>query len=262
MKKAFACLLVCLSISLTGCASLPELTKEQDQMVTEYAAGLLLKYDAENHSRLVDTSEFMEEYNAAVTAYEDAKNRYYQALREEEEKRIREMEAQKEANSQSTIIDLEEGDSAGGTVDAPVVNYNASIAEYLGLPGVSIEFGGVDLLDSYPEEGEDFYMSMEATPGTKLMVVYFNVINNSGSDIDVDIMNKKAAFRFVVNGDLNVKKLETLLEDDLSTFKGTLTSGQNVRCVLVTEIPEDISVNSLNMTMKLDGMNSATKTLK
>jgi uncharacterized protein YceK len=262
MKKAVACFSVVLSVLLTGCASLPELTKEQDQMVTEYAAGLLLKYDAENHSRLVDTTAFMEEYNTALTAYEDAKNRYFDALREEEEKRIREMEAQKEANSQSTIIDLEEEGTSGEAADAPVVNYNASIAEYLGLSGISIEYGGMDLLDNYPEETDEFYMSMEATKGKKLLVVYFNVSNNSGSDMEVDIMHKKASFRFLINGELNVKKLETLLDDDLSTFEGTLSSGKNVRCVLVTEIPEDISVNSLNMTMKLDGMNAATKTLK
>ena len=48
-------LLCAMMLSMTACGNeIPDLTEEESQRVGEYAAVTLLKYDANNRSRLVD----------------------------------------------------------------------------------------------------------------------------------------------------------------------------------------------------------------
>ena len=79
MKKRFVVMisiLLAASMTLSACVSLPDLSEEENEMVSEYAASLLLKYDSDNHSRLVDTSEFMQQYETAVKVREDGIRAY------------------------------------------------------------------------------------------------------------------------------------------------------------------------------------------
>ena len=67
MRKLGLTLAVAASLCMTACgASIPELTEEQNALVVEYAAGLLLKYDANYENRLVEEAE-PEEEPPAVT---------------------------------------------------------------------------------------------------------------------------------------------------------------------------------------------------
>ncbi|MCM1087931.1 MAG: hypothetical protein NC419_07215, partial [Muribaculaceae bacterium] len=47
---------------LTGCGNtMPELTEEENDIITEYAVSLLLKYDKNYNSRLIDLAAYEEE---------------------------------------------------------------------------------------------------------------------------------------------------------------------------------------------------------
>ena len=105
MRKT-AILLTGLILSATllfaGCADYPDLTEEENEMVSEYAVSLLLKYDKDNHSRLVDTSEFLNKYNTALQERESARLAYEAAKQLEEETRrkaAQEQEAAKNKNN-------------------------------------------------------------------------------------------------------------------------------------------------------------------
>jgi uncharacterized protein YceK len=52
---------VAAAVLMTGCGAMPDLTQEETDLISEYAVGVLLKYDANNSSRLVDTSAYDEE---------------------------------------------------------------------------------------------------------------------------------------------------------------------------------------------------------
>lgn len=48
-------MIISLLLLLAGCGNhIPEMTKEQSAQISEYAAGLLLKYDKGNVNRLTD----------------------------------------------------------------------------------------------------------------------------------------------------------------------------------------------------------------
>ena len=58
-RKKLSMLLLCfMMLGLTACGNaIPEMTEQENAMVSEYAANLLLQYSGSYHSRLVDTSD-------------------------------------------------------------------------------------------------------------------------------------------------------------------------------------------------------------
>lgn len=229
------------SILLTGCGStLTKLDDEQTEMVSEYAVSLLLKYDSENHSRLTDTSEFMDQYNAALKVREDGIKAY------EEEKAAKEAEKEKESKTYTEEMNAAATDN--GTAGATVVDDNAettvkqSIGEFLGLNGFSIDYAGYDLLNSYPE---DAVSTVTASSGKQLLAVYFNVTAANGGTLDM--FDTDATFKISINGGSYISSNLTILDDDLAQYLGDFTQGETKRLVLIFEISESASVSSLSL---------------
>ena len=61
MKKAKVLLCgVAAALLMTGCGDMPDLTQDETELISEYAVGVLLKYDTGHGRRLVDTSGYEE----------------------------------------------------------------------------------------------------------------------------------------------------------------------------------------------------------
>lgn len=262
MKRGylFAALVLSSCILMSGCASIPDLSEDEEEMVTEYAASLLLKYDSENHSRLVSTDSYVNAYNTAVRIYEDSKQQYYDAIQAEEDARREEAKAQEELNAgyaENTTGPMHSSDGTGGAlvVDA------RSIADFIGASGFSIDYAGYDILDSYPEDFDDFTFSMDATTGNDLLVIYFNVTNMLSGTNTLDVFNVNPTFKTSVNGDKYLSVFKTIiLEDDMSVYLGDFSGNESKRLVLVTEVPDGTTLNSLGLRISI-GEDSITKSL-
>ena len=156
---------VILVLALTGCGSnYPELTEEQEQAIGEYAAMTLLKYDAENRSRLVDAS--------VVEAYE---------IKEQEKKEQAAALATPEPTPEATMKPTEDTpviDTNGETVNQEAV---MSLEESLAVPqGVSVTYQGYNMCDTYPEDGSaEGYLALDAEQGQKFLVLKFLVKNET-----------------------------------------------------------------------------------
>ena len=203
MKKYLCavCVMTFFILTLAGCGSIPDMTEDQEEMVSEYAVSLLLKYDAANHSRLVDVDNIISSYETAKRIHDQAEEEYYRKIEEEENKRKEEAEAQENknseysqetANSSSSHSGSEGGGSGSGRGDGnggAVVVDNTSIEEFLGLSGFGITYAGFDIMHDYPEDSMDFVPYISASEGGTLCVVYFNVTNTSGTDNYLDIID-------------------------------------------------------------------------
>lgn len=267
MKRGLVILLTVslVIMTLTGCASVPELSEENESMVTNYAASLLLKYDSENHTRLVDTDNFIKAYEYAKSVYEREEKEYYDAIQAEEEARREEAKAQEEMSRQyaesTSTVEIEEEKGTKGTGGATVVDAR-TIESFLGADGFSITYAGFDILDEYPEEGSDIYVSMPSTEGNDLLVVYFNVSNISGGASTLDILSVNPIFKLSVNGDRFTSVfMDFGLEDDMSYYVGDFASNETKRLVLITEVKEGTVVTSLDMRISLKE-DSLSKNLK
>lgn len=218
---------------LTGCgSSFPDMTEEQEDMVGEYAAMLLIKYDANNRSRLVSREEV------------EAREAELQKKQQQEEAR----KAQKEKKNKDK-------DQTATVLDGQQINDNTveSMEAFFALPeGVTITYAGNELCSSYPAYSEESgYPVVDAVEGRQLLVLKFNMSNQSPSDHVIDILSQNVTFRVTVNDSYSRNTLLTMMEDDFSTYTGTLSAGESVNVVLLAEVDYDVAESLASVSLKL-----------
>ncbi|MDE7231749.1 MAG: hypothetical protein K2N37_01540 [Lachnospiraceae bacterium] len=227
MKKV-SVLLCGLAVALltAGCGEMPDLTQEETDLIAEYAAGILLKYDRDQINRLVDIP-IDEEVEEEALPPEEAEE---QTEPEEEES--------------TAVVDVSQDEETEPTV--------SSVEQYYGVPNVMITYTGYEVADSYPpsSEGEDIVFSMEASAGTQLLVLKFNAQNLSGEDQNLNMLGYGARFRVSVNGESSKGALATMLVNDMQTYNDVIPASSTVELVSIVEIPQGTNVGSIDMILR------------
>lgn len=222
---------------LTGCGNaIPEMTEQQQELVVEFAAGELLKFDQAHATRLVPLEMIQEE---------------------EDQEEMSTPEENAEPSADEANENEEHGEDGIPADDAVVIDQTQealpeSIDEFLGLTGVSITYTGHELTDSYPPEAADeVYFFMSATENNKLLVLKFQVENTTGGDMELDFAHSQTRYKIVVNG-TEQNALTTMLLNDMAYYEGTLAAGESIELVLVGEVSNEQAdqITSLELTMK------------
>lgn len=252
MKKSFFLygLLICLSLLLTGCTnpfdSMPNLTEEENDLIAEYAAGLLVKHD-KNSSRLASMD--------AITAADEreATRRANLAALEESKK-----------NQKDDTEENADGDEKKETkpdeakVDTPFYG----IASFCQQDNFQIEFSGYRICESYPDDGSaDMVFAMDASEGNELLVLQFDVVNVTDEDQLLDMFNSGTRFKISINDGEMKSALSTLLLDDLSSYRDTIPAQSSVTLVLVREVTVDEAINISTISMSLKNASGNATTL-
>lgn len=243
---------VLLLLSFCGCALLsgPELTKEQSGLIAEYAAGLLKKYNRDGtHLMNPDAvkeaeAEEKPEEQPEEPAPEEAKpTPEAEPAAGGEEPSFEDLSAQDGAEDPG-VEDVSEEENTFSV---------SSIAECLGLEGIDVVYRDYEICDTYPDQPDNSWLiSMSAREGKKLVVVKFDITNQSGEDVSCDILNAGKQYRLVVNNEKKIKETVTVLMDSFSQFNGTIAPGGTEETVLIFELDEGLveSVNSLSLIIK------------
>lgn len=241
MRKACTFLCGILTAALmSGCGSImPDLTQEETDLISEYAVGVLLKYDKRHGSRLVDT-----------TAYDDV----VEEVSEETAEIIAEEEPERENPEDNTeVIDVsqDEGSSASPT----------TIEEYYGIPDFTFRYLGYDLTQSYPSNasGGDLFFAMDATEGSQLLVLRFMATNVSSADQTLNMLGYGARFRVSVNGESGQSVLTTMLLDDMQTYNDVVPAGSGVELVSILEVPQSLFVETIDFTLRGNDGNATVR---
>lgn len=214
-------LLCTMMLSMTACGNeIPDLTEEESQRVGEYAAVTLLKYDANNRSRLVDPE-------MVIAKLEKEAAREAAKAAQEEEK------AEETGSTGTTEV----------TMPTAQEDITASMEEFFGLPeGVSITYEDCMVTDSYPEDGAtDEYFALDASTGKKLLVLRFCLTNGTEQEEKMDLLNTNSRYIITVNDSIRANALTTMLPNDMSTYEETLEPGQSQELVLLLEVNEDVA---------------------
>lgn len=233
MKKAgfFLCGMVG-ALLMTGCgATMPDLTEEETNVISEYAVGVLLKYDKNYGSRLRDTSEYSEEQSV-----------------EPEEPPVEQMPEQEEQEEQEPPVE-----NSTEVVDvSEEENVPSSIEEYYGMYDFNFQYTGYELTTTYPEasDEENIFFAMDATEGTQLLVLKFTVTNESSSDQTLDMLGYGVRFRISVNGEASKGALATMLLNDMQTYKALVPAGSSVELVSIIEVPTGTNVDTIEMVLR------------
>lgn len=217
---------------LAGCGAQVELTEEENEIITEYAVNLLLKYDKNYNDRLVDLALYEEEQDDELEEGELA-----------EENPASEDKPEEAAANDTQVVDATQEAQA------------SSIEEFYGIEGFSFQYIGYDMTAQYPgmgENPEDAFFAMEATPGTQLLVLKFQAINQSGAEAELDMMRYGTKLRVSVNGEASKNALSTMLLNDLQTYRGIVGAYELAELVAVIEVPTGTSVDSISLMLKND----------
>ncbi|MCH5339193.1 MAG: hypothetical protein J1E03_10465 [Acetatifactor sp.] len=235
MKKSITLTLAAavMVLGLAGCGEnqIPELTDEQTQLLGEFTAFTLMRYDANNRSRLVD-------YTLLITPPDP-------------EQTPEPVPTQKPGG----MDPVDDTPVIGANGQAGSLGYG-NIEETLELPdGISVSFLDYALYNRYPEG--DTIFGMTATEGKKLLVLNASISNASGQNQAVDLLHAATEFRITVNGDFIGRAFLTGLESDLSTFEGTVLAGESVETMLVIEVDESVAENITSILVNVkNGQNA------
>ncbi len=230
-----------LTLNLSGCglAASTGLTENEEELVAEYAAGVLMRYIADKKGGLGNprpTPAPIVVPSADETEVPDA--------------------AEDTVSSDDTFDDeIPDTDSEavmpedmGGGIAVP----DKGLAETLELEGFEVKYTGYEAADIYPpaEDGV-LAFSMQAEEGKKLLVLHFDVTNTGSEDKLCDVLNKNVKFRIIANGGSRINEQMTILLNDLKSYSDTVPAGQTVDTVLVFEVAPSVAeqINSLSLIM-------------
>lgn len=225
-KREISCGIAALCLILfTGCgAALPPMTDAQQDAIAEYAAALVMRHTRNYSSRLVDLSLYEEK---------------------EPEKTEEPGTGGMDATADTPVID----NSDNNNIDETVYQ---SIDALLVPDGVVITYMGSRILDSYPEneDDDDLFFALEASTGKKLLVLRFSLQNTTGEEKNLDIFSVAPRCTLKINDTVRTHVISTMLLDDLSTYIGSLATGEEISLVLLAEIDNTLdTIEKLELTV-------------
>ena len=243
-------LLACVcAFEMTGCGiyETRDLTQEQTDLISEYAAGLLARYNKTPMMglRRVGDIYFPDETSVLPTP-------------EPEEEMIEEI-ADVTSEESSDVLNTEGTEQDGAAEDAlaegmtgeegelssdalsggETAGSSVPIAQALGLEGFEVAYTGYETCMVYPpEESDDLVFSMQAAPGMELLILHFNLTNVTESEQTCNMIGKDVKLRVILNGGERVRAQSTILLNDLSQYSGTLEPFAMDDAIAVFEVAE------------------------
>lgn len=255
MKRKYVSViaLLALSVGLSGCIipTVPDLTEEQERVITEYAAGLLLKYDSKGSKGLFSEEELAEAEKEEVLRKEkEERNKQladeYIKKTEEARKKKEEEKAKKKSEKDSNKNSDEQQD-----VSAPQELEIAAdgMGDFLAMEGLDVSLNGYESVDSYSGDDNSSLFAVDASEGNKLIIAHVTVANNSSDDKFVDMFEKDYMYRLDIDGEEIAYSSKTLLLNDLSMYKDTVAAGTSIDAVLLFEVNETVDIDKVDLTL-------------
>lgn len=210
-------------LTLNGCVKEYNITEEQSNEVAEYMSALILDNDDDYDQSLTPMTEIAEE------------------------------------SSEDEIIT---GTPVPSVTPDGVSNLNNdkedakdqieyTLSEVIGAKDLDIQYKGYKLAETYPEEVDKTYFSIDAREGYQLLVAKFSVKNNSDSEERLNLSKSDIQFMLDVNDGNAYKPQFTLLENDLQYVDITIKSGKTKEVLLVYEIKTD-EISNISLVASKD----------
>lgn len=208
MKKVVLIVIAMTCIGLTGCGKSYTLTEEQNDMVAEYMAGQLLKYDKDYKEELIEiTPTPIPSATPTPTPSPSA-------------------------SSAPSKEPSDSGDSEAGSKEV-------GISKILEKNGFTVAFDKYGLYDSYPEGQKGYGVS--AGENQKILVVKWKVKNTNKEAKTFDLSKDNVVYQFLdEKGKAYIGNL-SILPDDIH-YAVQINGGESKQLLTIFKIPKSISV--------------------
>lgn len=218
MKKWLSLLMLSTCVFLlAGCNDVKDLTDDETKLIAEYAAGLLLEYDANYVDRIEEGDKAAQEMTEEASTEQD--------------------DTQEVTAEEQSEEDTEDNTSA----EERIVGSEGDIAKIAGIAGVSVSLKDYQIVDRYPEtKEEDTVVDVEAADGYKLLVIRFKVQNTTEDVVNVSLIDKQLEYHIVCNGVDTAEPMLTILMNDLGTLETSIQPGEEQEAVLLFQISDNM----------------------
>lgn len=242
-RRVWAVLLVAVTLGLSGCGQVIDLTDEENHLIAEYAAELLLKYD-----RNYDTKYDPEEATTEEATLTDATTEVTTTEAVTEATTETTTEAAVEATTEAQISSEENVTEEITTT----VEDDFDIAAFAGESRISVRYAYNMVVDSYPSYDQDgMYIEVEAPEGYKLLVLKFEVENKTNEDQTVDLYSKDINYNIIVDNARKTKQMLTILQDDLYTYKKTIAASSREETVLLYTVSDSVAKSMKDLKLQI-----------
>lgn len=232
MRKRMGMIACVLAVALTGCAGVPELSQEDNDMAAEYMAGELLKYDKSySHGFDYDRTVLIPTPEPTPTPTVTP--------------------------SEPTATDSP-GKSSSGKNGTTSTVQEVSLERVYGLSGVSIKQTGYSLRSGYSDSNS---AEVTAAKGKRLLVVTFRVTNSSGKAVTVQLNKETVTYGLTVDGKGYGTPLTSIINHDMQFFNERIPAGKSRKCVLIYEIPSGVGIKNAAVSVS-NGSKAATVALR
>ncbi len=221
--------LVCLTMlfvwTMTGCgARIPDMTDAEREAISEYAVELLLKYNANDTSRLVD---------------------------------VETLEKEPEPTKQPTPVATEPPKGMDETEDTPVidlsgesVNPEGNIRAVLGLEeSISLEYLSYRM-EQECQDPQTEELVIEAEDGKELLVCELALVNDGAQKQSVDMLRDNIQYQLVIDGKV-ANCMVTMLSNDLTTYLGILEPDESRKVLVLTQVERATVENATEIYLLL-----------
>lgn len=260
MKKTiYTCLIILVIFVFSGCTKVIELTDEENYLVAEYAAELLLKYDRNYDMKYTgdveETTEVTETTEEITTEEITTEEITTEATTEDSTD-----DNTTEESSETTTEASDSGNGVGGNlgttdvsgVTADVEAADFDLAKFVDAENVSIRYAYYMTADSYPSHDKDgMFIEIEAPSGYKLLVVKFDIENLTNEEQFLDMYSKDITYNIILNDSKSTKNMLTILIDDLYTYEYKIDGSSREEVVLLFQVADSIVPRIQDVKLKV-----------
>lgn len=237
MRKLLFVMVMLGGIILTGCARQVDLSEEQNDIIAEYMANTVLKYEENYKEALIYPEETVPEETADGLETDTGDNT---ASGPENEAAAETGEDGKDA--------LEQVDYTGNGENKVSVS-NMNLSEEMGKGKFKISYQGYILCESYPKDSKKDYFSIGSAKGNHLLVISFDVKNLSDKKENLNLIGSGFGYS-LENGSGNTYKPKlTLLVNDIQYINIEIPGGKTQEAIIVFEIPKDTDMSATNLVV-------------
>ena len=211
-------------ITLNGClADTYPLTKEEQDIIAEYAAGVLLRSDASYTQALISPTP------------------------------IPSPEPTPSPTPGPTDAPENKGDGNKGKGDISQVEENSSLSDVYGLEGLLVEYNSYEIADQIKETG-GYLVPSES--GKKLVKLKFTLTNTAGIEQIFDFSKQSINYQLDCKEKKFISPIITALTGDMLYMETTLAPGESCEGYVIFRIPEKAESEISNVIISRDSHTS------
>ena len=230
MKNKFKVLIIFTMIFtfLTGCAKVKDLTPEENGIIAEYAAGVLLKYSPVYKDKYEDLSD---DFVSTIPDQFETESSTEETTSDNEEETTT-------ASGDSDNPTIKPSDEPDSEQESSTEEVEWHIEKEMGLEPLTMKFDSYVVTNEYPDD-EDAIFTFTAEEGYTFLVLKFQLHNDTSQKVTINNHDKRPAIKAYINDNQPIYNYANLMMNDITALKDvTVEAGDYYDGIIVYMVKE------------------------